>query len=218
MGERQGRGRPTLRQAETGSSPSLIAYRAVQQHVERDADHEAEVDMHLTSILDGVYDAQAHHARPSRRSSAARSTAVRTTRPSPSCSGGTRRSGSCRRSHNSEWDGALKRFTTTVGDLPARDLTPAHVRNFKTALLNAKGREDRPLASATVQKRLNALKAVLSWAKREGYIPILGGYGGRARRKRGTRGLARDAGDSRATGLSASCANRPCSWDSVRLA
>jgi integrase len=52
------------------------------------------------------------------------------------------------------------------GDLPVRSITQAHVRAFKTGLLATK------LAPKTVQKLLSALRAVLSWGRREGYIMV----------------------------------------------
>jgi integrase len=71
-----------------------------------------------------------------------------------------------------EWDGVLKRFTTAVGaDLPVRAITAAHIRTFKTALYATTGRTGKALAGATVKKALGALGSVLSWAKREGYLP-----------------------------------------------
>ena len=39
-----------------------------------------------------------------------------------------------------EWTGALTRFTSAVGDLALRDITPAHVRQLKASLLTTKGR------------------------------------------------------------------------------
>jgi integrase len=73
-----------------------------------------------------------------------------------------------------EWNGVLKRFTASVGaDLPVRAITPAHVRSFKTALLTSTSkRTGRAVSPATVQKTLNALRSVLSWGKREGYLSI----------------------------------------------
>jgi hypothetical protein len=50
-------------------------------------------------------------------------------------------------------------------------VTPAHVRTFKTVLLTTTSkRTGKPMAPATVQKWLNALRSVLSWGKRESYL------------------------------------------------
>jgi len=71
-----------------------------------------------------------------------------------------------------EWELVCRRFLESVGgDLPSRAVTQAHVRNFKTALLTTTSkRTGNTMAPATVQKWLNALRAVLSWGKREGYL------------------------------------------------
>jgi hypothetical protein len=76
-----------------------------------------------------------------------------------------------------EWTGALARFTSAVGDLPVREITPAHVRTLKANLLTTKGRTGATLSPATVKKTLGALASVMSWAMREQYItsnPALG--------------------------------------------
>ena len=72
----------------------------------------------------------------------------------------------------SEWELVSRRFLESIGgDLPARAVTQAHVRNFKTALLaTTSKRTGNTMAPATVQKWLNALRSVLSWGKREGYL------------------------------------------------
>ena len=71
-----------------------------------------------------------------------------------------------------EWEGVCRRFCETIGaDLPARAVTQAHVRQLKTSLLTSTSkRTGKPMAPATVQKWLNALRSVLSWGKREGYL------------------------------------------------
>jgi integrase len=72
-----------------------------------------------------------------------------------------------------EWDGVLRRFTAVVGDLPVKSVTPAHVRAFKASLIGSTSkRSGRAMAPGTVQKLLNALRSVLSWAKSEGYVTI----------------------------------------------
>jgi integrase len=66
-----------------------------------------------------------------------------------------------------EWKGVLRHFTVTLGaDLPVRSITQAHVRSFKVALLASK------LHPKTAQKLLSALRAVFSWAKKQGYVQV----------------------------------------------
>lgn len=72
-----------------------------------------------------------------------------------------------------EWDYVLRRFKETVGaDLPVRAITQGHVRSFKAALLATKrgNGSGATVAPKYVQKLLSALRAVLSWAKRQGYV------------------------------------------------
>jgi integrase len=71
-----------------------------------------------------------------------------------------------------EWDGARRRFEQAVGvDLPVRSITKQHVRVFKDALLSSTSkRTGRSMSPATVQKLLNAVGSVLSWAVKQGYI------------------------------------------------
>jgi integrase len=77
-----------------------------------------------------------------------------------------------------EWSTARRRFETVIGgDLAVRGITKAHVRAFKDALLKMPARrrsdgEGKPLtlSPASVQKQLNAIKAVLSWAVAQGYM------------------------------------------------
>ena len=77
-----------------------------------------------------------------------------------------------------EWSTARRRFETVIGgDLAVRGITKAHVRAFKDALLKmpARRRLDTEgkaltLSPASVQKQLNAIKAVLSWAVAQGYL------------------------------------------------
>jgi integrase len=70
-----------------------------------------------------------------------------------------------------EWDYVLRRFKETVGaDLPVRSVTQAHVRSFKADLLATKRANGSAVAPKYVQKLLSALRAVLSWAKRQGYV------------------------------------------------
>jgi uncharacterized protein DUF6538/integrase-like protein len=72
----------------------------------------------------------------------------------------------------SEWELTSRRFLESIGgDLPIRAVTQAHVRQFKTFLLTTTSkRTGKTMAPATVQKWLNALRSVLSWGKREGYL------------------------------------------------
>ena len=78
-----------------------------------------------------------------------------------------------------EWATARKRFEQVIGgDIPVRRITKDHVRAFKQRLLKTPARrrgtdaEGRPamLSPASIQKQLNAVKSVLSWAVREGYL------------------------------------------------
>jgi len=73
-----------------------------------------------------------------------------------------------------EWDGTRRRFEQAVGvDLPVRSITKQHVRAFKDALLTSPSkRTGRAMSPATVQKLLNALGSVLSWAVRQGYLDV----------------------------------------------
>jgi integrase len=73
-----------------------------------------------------------------------------------------------------EWEGVCRRFCEIIGgDLPARAVTQAHVRHFKTTLLTVTSkRTGKAMAPATVQKWLNALRSVLSWGKSEGYLAV----------------------------------------------
>jgi integrase len=71
-----------------------------------------------------------------------------------------------------EWEGVIARFVATVGDLPVKVVSQAHVRAFKAALLATKGRTGGTLSPATVRKSLGALAAVLQWAQNEGYLTI----------------------------------------------
>jgi integrase len=72
-----------------------------------------------------------------------------------------------------EFDAVQARFTKAIGgDLQVRALTPAHVRAYRAALQATPSthREGEMLSTGTVQKSLNILKAVLSWARSEDYI------------------------------------------------
>ena len=79
-----------------------------------------------------------------------------------------------------QWNTARRRFESAVGgvDLPVKSITKAHVRAFKEALLKTPARrrgldrDGRPvlLSPASVQKQLNAVRGVLSWAVRQGYL------------------------------------------------
>jgi integrase len=73
-----------------------------------------------------------------------------------------------------EWDATRRRFEQAVGvDLPVRSITKQHVRTFKDSLLTSTSkRTGRPMSPATVQKLLNALGSVLSWAVKQGYLDV----------------------------------------------
>jgi integrase len=89
-----------------------------------------------------------------------------------------------------EWDTAVRRFTQVCGDMPVDAITTAHVRDFKEALLQlpsvmahsmrgktvpqvitATRSKDLPkLAAGTVNKQLTAIRALLSWCRKNGYV------------------------------------------------
>jgi integrase len=71
-----------------------------------------------------------------------------------------------------EWDSVRKRFVEAVGnDLPVRSITKQHIRVFKESLRKSTSKRTRgALSPATVQKLLNAIGSVLSWAVKQGYI------------------------------------------------
>jgi hypothetical protein len=80
-----------------------------------------------------------------------------------------------------EWNTAWKRFEAVIGaDLAVRSIAKGHVRAFKDALLNRPARrrgigpdgEPAKLAPASIQKQLNAVKSVLSWAVAQGYLDV----------------------------------------------
>jgi integrase len=73
-----------------------------------------------------------------------------------------------------EWDGVLRRIQAVMGgDCAIRSVTQAHVRGLKDSLLATQSnRGERTLSPATVQKNLSGLRAVLGWAKSNGYISV----------------------------------------------
>jgi integrase len=85
-----------------------------------------------------------------------------------------------------EWNTTRRRFEAVVnGDLPVKSITKAHVRNFKEALLKMPARrrgvgpdgQPAKLSPASIQKQLNALRSVLSWAVSQGYLETNPGTG-----------------------------------------
>ncbi len=85
-----------------------------------------------------------------------------------------------------EWNTARRRFETVAGaDLPVKSITKANVRAFKEALLKMPARrrgvgsDGQPvkLSPASIQKQLNALRSVLSWAVAQGYLETNPGTG-----------------------------------------
>jgi integrase len=108
-----------------------------------------------------------------------------------------------------EWATARRRFEAVVGaDLPVRSITKGHVRAFKDALLKMPARrrgvapdgQPAKLAPASIQKQLNALRSVLSWAVSHGYLETNPGTGISHARANGshnddTRRLPYDADD-----------------------
>lgn len=71
-----------------------------------------------------------------------------------------------------EWDLVLSRIQAVCGgDVRARFVTQAHVRMLKDSLLAMPARRGGgTLSPPTVQKNLGGLRAVLGWAKRNGYV------------------------------------------------
>lgn len=71
-----------------------------------------------------------------------------------------------------EWDLVLGRIQKILGgDKPVRSITQVHVRQLKDTLLAQPAkRGGGTLSPATVKKNLSGLRAVLSWAKRNGYL------------------------------------------------
>jgi hypothetical protein len=83
-----------------------------------------------------------------------------------------------------EWDLVLARIQGVCGgDVAARAVTHAHVRMLKDSLLTTPARRGGgTLSPVTVQKNLAGLRAVLHWAKRNGYRPSNGPLFTRPRR------------------------------------
>ncbi len=89
-----------------------------------------------------------------------------------------------------EWTTAVHRFTEVCGDLPVDAITTANVREFKDALLRlpavtkhghrgktvpqviaaTKGVDASRLSAGTVNKQLTAIKALLSWCRKNDYV------------------------------------------------
>jgi len=71
-----------------------------------------------------------------------------------------------------EWNGVLRRIQAVCGgDVRVRSVTQAHARMLKDSLLATPARRGGgTLSPATVQKNLSGLRAVLGWAKRNGYV------------------------------------------------
>ncbi len=89
-----------------------------------------------------------------------------------------------------EWSTAVRRFIEVCGDMPVDAITTAHVRDFKDALLQmpsvvghrlrgktvprvvaaTKDRDVARLSAGTVNKQITALRALLSWCRKNGYV------------------------------------------------
>jgi integrase len=89
-----------------------------------------------------------------------------------------------------EWTTAVRRFTEVCGDLPVDAITTANVRGFKDALLRLpavtkrshkgktvpqiiaakKGQDGPTLSAGTINKQLTAIRALLSWCRKNGYV------------------------------------------------
>jgi integrase len=71
-----------------------------------------------------------------------------------------------------EWKRVIRLFTESIGaDVPVRSITAGHVRDFKTRLLTTPSEAtERPMSRATIQKLLSAVRAVLSWGRKQGYL------------------------------------------------
>ena len=71
------------------------------------------------------------------------------------------------------WDRVGRHFEEIVGaDLPVRSITRGHVRAYRDALVRtpAVGKGGEALSPSSVQTRLTALRAVLSWTVSSGYV------------------------------------------------
>jgi integrase len=68
----------------------------------------------------------------------------------------------------------IRLFTESIGaDLPVRSITQGHVRGFKTSLLTKPSEATgRPMSPATIQKLLSAIRAVLSWGRKQGFLTV----------------------------------------------
>lgn len=184
-------------------NPSIAAYRAVQEWKQDRAsrflpeDEEDALDLHLTALLEKNNLSAHERAVAEALLNRAKDDAV--SEDNPPLSILFDRYYSDRKlpaKSRLEWDGVLKRFTATVGDLPVRSLTAAHVRTYKSALMSTTSkRTGAPVSSATVQKNLNALKAVLSLAKREGYVTANPAEGATVGVKKDHNGLPYDTED-----------------------
>jgi integrase len=89
-----------------------------------------------------------------------------------------------------EWSTAVRRFVEVNGDMPVDAITRGHVREFKDALLQLpavpppkvralkvpqiiaamSGKDVAWLAAGTVNKQLTAVRALLSWCRKNGYV------------------------------------------------
>lgn len=89
-----------------------------------------------------------------------------------------------------EWSTAVRRFVEVNGDIPVDAIARDHVREFKDALLQlpavpppkvrgsevpqiiaaTRGKDVARLAAGTVNKQLTAVRALLSWCRRNGYV------------------------------------------------
>lgn len=149
-------------------SPAIAAYKAVQAHVPGDWRAEEGLDLHLTSMLEQP------NLDPHRRAAVEallnrRDNDGADNPPLSILFGRYYAEKKLRPKTRLEWDGVLKRFVATVGDLPVKAISQANVRALKASLLATKGRTGGTLSPATVKKTLGALAAVLAWAQSEGY-------------------------------------------------
>jgi integrase len=153
----------------------VAAYKAVQAHVPGDDEAEEGLDSALTSML------AKRNLSPTERAvvEALLSRRENSSEDNPPLSLVYERYFTERnlpKKTQGEWKLVLRRFTETAGcDLPVKSITTANVRAFKATLLQqaatgSTASKVRPLAPATIQKSLNGLRAVLQWAKKEGYL------------------------------------------------
>jgi integrase len=162
------------------SNPSVAAYKAVEQWRQQaaahpiDDDHEQAVDEQIATLL------EKNHLDPIQRTvleALLKRSSAGSDEDNPPLSILADRYYAERKlppQTQQEWKRVIRLFTESIGaDLPVRSITQGHVRGFKTKLLTTPSEATgRPMSSATIQKLLSAIRAVLSWGKKQGYLAI----------------------------------------------